>query len=199
MKIIIIGATGTIGKNITRAVESNHEVIKAGSKSGDLNIDMTSPDSIKDFFSKTGSFDALVIAAGGGYIGNFDEMTEENFYKGIHSKMMGQINLVLEGKKHINPGRSFTLVSGSLAEKTVRSMLNLTVINAAINAFVIAAALELEPVARINAVSPGPLKGFLETFKELFPDTEPVTEERVTAAYLGCIEGTINGKIIKVH
>ena len=199
MKIIIIGATGIIGKNITRAVENNHEVIKAGSKSGDLQVDMTSLDSIKEFFSKTGSFDALVIAAGGGYIGNFDEMTEENFYQGIRSKMMGQINLVLEGKKHINPGGSFTLVSGSLAEKPVRSMSNLSVINAAINAFVIAAAIELEPAARINVVSPGPLQGFLDTFKPLFPDTEPVAEERVTAAYLGCIEGTITGKIIKVH
>lgn len=36
MKIIIIGATGAIGKHITAALQKDHEVIKVGSKSGDL-------------------------------------------------------------------------------------------------------------------------------------------------------------------
>lgn len=199
MKIIIVGATGTIGKNIVKALEDKHEVIKAGSKSGDLQVDITKLESIKDFFSKTGNFDALVIAAGGGYIGDFKEMTEENFYKGIRSKMMGQINLVLEGRKHINTGGSFTLVSGSLAEKPVRTMSNLSVINAAVNAFVIASAIEFENGIRINVVSPGPLQAFADAFKALLPDAVPVSEERVTEAYLQSINGSETGKVIKVH
>ena len=198
MKIVIVGATGIIGKNISDALEGKHEVIKAASKSGDINVDITSMESIQAFFNQTGSFDALVIAAGGGYIGDFKEMTEENFYKGIRSKMMGQINLVLEGKKHINPGGSFTLVSGSLAERPVKSMSNLSVINAAVNAFVTAASIELENDVRINVVSPGPLKGFADAFKHLLPGVEPVSEERVTEAYLQSIEGNETGKIFKV-
>jgi NAD(P)-dependent dehydrogenase (short-subunit alcohol dehydrogenase family) len=198
MKIIIVGATGTIGKNVSNALEGKHEIIKAGSKSGNLNVDITNHNSIEDFFSKTGSFDALVVAAGGGYIGDFKDMTEENFYMGIRSKMMGQINLVLEGKKFINAGGSFTLVSGSLAEKPVRSMSNLSVINAAVNAFAMAAAIELDNGIRINVVSPGPLKGFVDAFTHLLPGVVPVAEERVTAAYLQSIEGGETGKIFKV-
>ena len=33
MKILIIGATGTIGKHVTAALQKDHEVIKAGFKS----------------------------------------------------------------------------------------------------------------------------------------------------------------------
>lgn len=140
-----------------------------------------------------------MVAAGGGYIGSFNEMTEEDFYKGIRSKMMGQINLVLEGKKYINPGGSFTLVSGSLADKPVLSMSNLSVINAAVNTFVTASSIEFENGVRINVVSPGPLKGFAEAFKALLPGVIPVTEEEVTKGYLQSIEGSETGKIIKVH
>jgi uncharacterized protein YbjT (DUF2867 family) len=39
MKILIIGATGTIGKHVTAALQKDHEVIKAGSKSSDIQVD----------------------------------------------------------------------------------------------------------------------------------------------------------------
>jgi nucleoside-diphosphate-sugar epimerase len=50
MKIIIIGATGTIGKHVVNALSKDHEIIKAGSKSGDLQVDITSAASIESFF-----------------------------------------------------------------------------------------------------------------------------------------------------
>jgi nucleoside-diphosphate-sugar epimerase len=40
MKILIIGATGTIGKHITAALQKDHEIIKAGSKNSDIQVDI---------------------------------------------------------------------------------------------------------------------------------------------------------------
>ena len=103
MKIVIVGASGTIGKKITADLEADHEIIRVGTKSGDIQADITDPASIRKMFEKIGSFDALVSAAGSGHFGSLNEMTDENFRKGVDSKMMGQINLVLIGQHYINP------------------------------------------------------------------------------------------------
>src|ERR1700740_42870 len=109
MKIIIVGATGTIGKKVTQALEKDHKLIKAASKSGDMQIDINSAASIEAFFKKTGPFDALVSTTGAGHFGPLNKMTEKEFRKGIDSKLMGQINLVLIGQHYISAGGSFTL------------------------------------------------------------------------------------------
>ncbi|GAK85650.1 hypothetical protein JCM19238_3239 [Vibrio ponticus] len=41
MKILVIGAAGTIGSEITQALQSRCEVITAGKTSGDVQIDVT--------------------------------------------------------------------------------------------------------------------------------------------------------------
>lgn len=66
MKIIVVGATGTIGKKVSAAFAKDHDVIHAGSKSGQVQVDITSPSSIENFFRKVGKFDALISTAGGG-------------------------------------------------------------------------------------------------------------------------------------
>ena len=35
MKIVVIGATGTIGSRIAKALEGKHEVVKVGKSSGE--------------------------------------------------------------------------------------------------------------------------------------------------------------------
>jgi len=49
MKILVIGATGTIGSKVVDQLSASHDVIKAGKYSGDVAIDMTNPDSFKAF------------------------------------------------------------------------------------------------------------------------------------------------------
>ena len=58
MKILIVGATGTIGKHITAALQKDHEVIKAGSKSSDIQVDISSVESIENFYNQVGKFEA---------------------------------------------------------------------------------------------------------------------------------------------
>jgi len=198
MKIIIIGATGTLGKHVTSALEKDHEIIKAGSKSGDIQLDITSPDSIKAFFEKTGSFDALISTTGSGHFGPLKELTDTNFRIGIDNKLMGQINLVLIGQHYIKPGGSFTLTTGILNEDPVLLGANLSTVNGALEGFVTAAAIELTDNVRINAVSPGVAEDS-PYFFPYFPGHIPVKMERLTQAYLKNVLGSATGKTIKVH
>ena len=119
MKIIIVGATGTMGKYLASAWEKEHEIIRVGSKSGDIQVDTTSPESIENLFKQTGSFDALVCTAGPTHVGPWKTMTGPEFRKGIDGKLMGQVNLVLIGQHYINPKGSFTLISGALTQEPV--------------------------------------------------------------------------------
>ena len=99
MKILIIGATGTIGKHVTAALQKNHEVVKAGSKSTDMQVDISSTESIENFYKRVGKFDALICAAGDAQFGPLAFMKDADFRIGVNSKLMGQVNLVLIGQQ----------------------------------------------------------------------------------------------------
>lgn len=196
MKIVIVGATGTLGKKITEDFEKEHEIVKVGTKSGDIQADISRVDSLKQMFEKIGPFDALVSAAGGGHFGPLEEMRPEDFIKGVNSKLMGQINMVLLGQHYIQPNGSFTLITGVLSDDPVKNSVNLASINSAVNGFVKAAALELINGVRINAVSPGVVEDSPQLFS-LFPGHRPVSMERVVYAYRKSVLGHITGQIIK--
>ena len=197
MKIIIVGATGTVGKHITAALKNDHEVIKAGSKSGDVQVDITSPESIEIFFEQIGNFDALISATGNAHFGPLATMKDADFRSGLNSKLMGQVNLVLIGQHFINPKGSFTLTSGILSEDPIVLGANLSTVNGAINSFVKAAAIELDNGVRINAVSPGVFEESPDYFP-FFPGHIPVKMDRVTQAYLKSVLGALTGEVIKV-
>jgi NAD(P)-dependent dehydrogenase (short-subunit alcohol dehydrogenase family) len=198
MKIIIVGATGTIGKHVTAALEKEHEVIKAGSKSGDIQVDISSPGSIERFFEQTGRFDALVNASGTGHFGPLGTMKDADFRIGINSKLMGQINLVLIGQHYVNPKGSFTLTAGILTEDPVVLGANLSAVGGALEAFARAAAIELENNVRINVVSPGVV---IESpgYFPFFSGHIPVSMERVTQAYVKSVLGALTGQVFKVY
>jgi len=198
MKIIVVGASGTIGKKVSAAFAKDHDVIQAGSKSGQFHVDITSPSSIEKFFTQVGKFDALVSAAGGGYFGPLNTMTDQDFRKGIDFKLMGQVNLVLIGQHYINPKGSFTLTSGILSESPIRLGANLSAVNRAIDGFVLASAIELENGVRINVVSPGVVEDSPNLFP-FFPGDTPVAMDKVVKAYIKSVLGFATGTIINVH
>lgn len=197
MKILLIG-NGVIGSGLARRLTGDHEVLVA-SRSGDLRVDIESRESIRALFARVGAFDALVCAAGQGWLGPFAELDEEKLWTGLRSKLMGQLNLVLEGRKHVAPRGSFTLTSGFLSRVPVWGTTTLGVVNGGIEAFVQHAAGELRPM-RINAVSPGAIA---ETVEKLgLGDrvlVEPVTLERVLSSYTRSILGAESGKIFEAH
>ena len=83
MKIIIVGASGTMGKHLTNAFEKEYEVIKAGPGTGDIKVDITSPESIENMYKKAGTFDALICTAGPTYVGPWKNLTDKEFRRGI--------------------------------------------------------------------------------------------------------------------
>lgn len=197
MKIIIVGATGTIGKHVVKALEKDNEIVKVGAKSGDLQVDIADPASIKKMYEKVGAFDALVCAAGDGHFGPLSKMTDADFRKSVNSKLMGQVNLVLIGQHHINPKGSFTLTSGSLGEDPVVLATSLSSVNSAIDGFVRGAAIELENGVRINAVAPDVIEESPGYFP-FFPGHIPVSMHRVAQAYVKSVAGAHTGKIFIV-
>jgi NAD(P)-dependent dehydrogenase (short-subunit alcohol dehydrogenase family) len=150
-------------------------------------------------YKQVGKFDAVVVAAGGGYLGPFSETTEEHFYQGIRSKMMGQINLVMAGKDYINDHGSFTITSGILADEPIKNAVVLSTINAALHGFVIGAAPELSRGIRLNVVSPGLVEDSYAALGAYFPGHVPVSMDKLIKAYQKSVEGIINGQILKVY
>ena len=49
MKIAIFGASGKIGSKVVELLSGKHEIVKIGSRSGDLQADYTDEASVKPF------------------------------------------------------------------------------------------------------------------------------------------------------
>lgn len=196
MKIIIVGATGTMGKYLSNAFEKEHEIIRVGSNSGDFQVDITSVESIENLFKQAGSFDALLSTAGPTHVGPWKKMTDKEFRKGVDGKMMGQINLVLIGQHYINPKGSFTLITGGLTYEPQLNFANASAANGAVEGFVRAAAIELENGIRINAVSPTVIEDSPQYFP-YFPGEIPVTMKQLEYGFRKSVFGANTGQIIK--
>lgn len=197
MKIIIVGASGTMGKHLTNILEKeNHEIIKVNRSTGDLQVDITSPKSIEEMFKKVGQYDALISTAGPTFVGPWENLTDQTFRKGVEGKMMGQINLVLIGQHYIKPKGSFTLISGALTYEPQRNFANASAANGAVEGFVRAAAIELNNAIRVNAVSPTVIEDSPQYFP-YFPGEIPTTMKQLEFGFRKSIFGTITGQIIK--
>ena len=51
MKILLIGATGTIGRAVHALLAPRHEIVTVGRNSGDLRADFTQPDTLQKMLS----------------------------------------------------------------------------------------------------------------------------------------------------
>jgi NAD(P)-dependent dehydrogenase (short-subunit alcohol dehydrogenase family) len=198
MKILIVGASGTIGAFVAGALAERHEDVKAGSKSGDVRVDIKDAGSIRKMFDQVGKIDAVVCAAGKVHFGALAEMTETEFAVGLKDKLMGQVNLVLIGRDFVSDGGSFTLTSGVLSHDPIRLGAGASLVNGAIDAFVRAAAIELPRGLRINAVSPGVLEESLPSYGPYFRGHDAVPGSRVANAYVKSVEGALTGQVFSV-
>lgn len=198
MKVVIIGGWGTIGQAVANELKSRHEVIIVGHSKGDYTCDITSLESLDNLFQKLKPFDAVVSATGKIHFEPFSKMTPDKYMIGLKDKLMGQVNIVLTGKKYINDNGSFTLTSGILSEDPIVTGTSGSMVNAALNGFVIGAAIELERGIRINAVSPTVLTESLKQYGSYFRGYESAPASRVALAYSKSVEGKQTGKIYRV-
>ncbi len=199
MRIAIIGGKGTIGKVVTQRFKEEHEVVVVGRTGGDFQMDISEAISIQTFFEKAGKFDAIVCIAGEAKWAPFNELSEEDYYIGIKSKLMGQVNLARIGLNYLNKGGSITLSTGILADDPVVKTASAAMVNGAIHSFVQAAALELENQNRLNVVSLGMVEDAYEKYKSYFPGHNPIPMKKVENAYVRSVLGKDNGKVIRYY
>ncbi len=198
MKMIVIGGTGTIGKAVVKELSQRHEVVTAGRTQADLPCDMGSEHSIREMFEKAGAFHAVVITAGNVHFEELSKMTSAKYQIGLNHKLMGQVNMVLIGSQYIQDRGSFTLTSGILSHDPIVAGSSASMVNGAINSFVIAAAIELPAGQRINVISPTILKESMDVYGSFFRGFEPVSAEKVALAYSKSVEGAQTGQIYSV-
>ena len=198
MKILVIGGNGTIGKKVSERLAQKHEVLIAGRNSGDVTVDFSDSKSIKSMFENIGKLDAIVAIAGDAKWDKLDNLSEDDFYIGIKSKMMGQVNVVRIGKDYLNSGGSITLSTGILADDPVDMTTSAAMVNGAINSFVKAVALELKDGKRINVVCSDLVEDSFEKYKDYFPGNSPVPMHKIVDGYVKSIEGKITGRILRI-
>ncbi|MCP1647137.1 short chain dehydrogenase [Pseudomonas sp. GD04087] len=198
MKIILIGASGTLGKAVANELGPRHEIIRVGRNSGDLHVDITDSASIRALFEQTGGFDALISAAGKVHFGALAEMGEAEMAVGLKDKLMGQVNLVLIGSQYANDGASFTLTTGILSEQPIVLGSSASLVNGAVEGFVRSAALELPRGQRINAVSPNVLVESMEGYAPFFRGFKPVPAADAALGFARSVEGKQSGQVYKI-
>jgi NAD(P)-dependent dehydrogenase (short-subunit alcohol dehydrogenase family) len=198
MKILLIGANGTIGSAIAQELGQRHEIVRIGRTSGDEHVDISDSASIRTLFERIGRFDGLICAAGNVKFAPLAEMTENDFALGLQDKLMGQINLLLIGREFANDGASFTFTTGILNRDPIRSGASASLVNGALDAFVRAAAIELPRGMRINSVSPTVLVEAMDSYAPYFRGFKPVPAADVALAYAKSVEGLQTGQTYHV-
>ncbi len=200
MNILVIGASGTIGRRLTAELSGRHHIISAGRSSGDVKVDITDAASIENMFKEVKTVDACICTAISGPLNDFQTLTGDILVEQhIKGKLMSQVNLVLIGQHYIRDNGSFTLTSGIFADDPARQTAGAALSCMALHGFVHAASLELQRGIRVNAISPGMVEDSAAVYGHLFPGLNSVPMPRVINAYLKSVEGIINGQILRVY
>ena len=199
MKILLVGASGTLGQAVARHLGHQHQIITAGRNSGSLRVDLTDDSSVAELFAQSGPLDAVISTAGKLHFGPLQSMTAAQFNSGLQDKLLGQVRLALAAQHHLPAGGSITLTSGIVSAQPIHDGANATAVNQALEGFVRAAALELLPRGlRINVVSPNVLVESMEAYGPYFPGFEAVTAQRAALAFQRAVEGIQSGETLTV-
>ena len=82
MKIVVIGATGTIGKAVVKLLKQRHQIITVSRSSGDYRADITNKASLEAALGAIGKVDAIVSVAGSAVFKPLAELTDADFERG---------------------------------------------------------------------------------------------------------------------
>jgi NAD(P)-dependent dehydrogenase (short-subunit alcohol dehydrogenase family) len=196
-KIMVVGATGTIGKAVADLLAQDHKIIRVGNRQGEYTVDLRSKASIENLFKKTGTVDGVICAAGMTRFGKVTEVSDHDLEVGINNKLMGQVNLVRIALRFLKPSGFITLTAGMLSQEPWPSTVPAAMVNAALEGFVRAAALDIEKGIRINAVSP--IFVNITAKKMGLTSTGTMTAVETARAYKTSVEGDMTGQVLDVR
>jgi NAD(P)-dependent dehydrogenase (short-subunit alcohol dehydrogenase family) len=196
MKALVVGSNGTIGKAVVELLEEKGIEVIGASRSTNPSLDITDSSGIEAFFEKAGEVDAIISAAGDAAFSFLDKVTDDDIQLSINSKLLGQVNLVRKGMNNLRPGGVFVITGGILAYSPMPQTSIIAMVNAGLEGFARAVALELTEGRRIVVVHPS---WVAETAAKIGMDPAPWPDAKKTAtAYLEAIEGTDNGEPVFV-
>jgi NAD(P)-dependent dehydrogenase (short-subunit alcohol dehydrogenase family) len=203
LRILVVGASGLLGRAVAAELSPRHEIISAGSKSGEIRIDIADPLSIVAGLKAAGPLDAVACAAGAV---NWPPLStikpaplEKSAYGlGLANKLMGQVNLALAARDHLNDNGSITLITGILADTPIAAGSSASMVNRAVEGFVMTAAIEMPRRIRINVVSPSVFEEAMEDYGPFFRGFDSVPVARAARAFSRSIEGLETGKTYRV-
>jgi len=198
MKIILVGASGDIGRAAYAALSKRHDVITVCRHSGDIRADICDRASIEAMYQNIGKVDAVVSTAGSVHFRPLTEFTQDHFRLGLENKVLGQVNLVLAGLNFLADRGSFTLTSGVLDRDPIKFGVGAATANGALAGFIKGAAIEMPRNLRVNVVSPGLLESSESRYGDFFQGHERVPSDRVGRAYTKSVEGAGTGQVIIV-
>jgi len=192
MKIIVVGAGGTLGRAVVDVLSPAHEVVPA-SRRGPVRVDLEDLPSIDALFAAVSDVDAVVCCAASGPLLDLATATDAEFAAGLSGKLLGQVALARRALHHLRDNGSITLTGGTFAAPLPGGSLG-ALVNSGLSGFVGNAAAELPRGLRLNLVAPGWLR---ETLVSLGMDpTDGAPAADVARDYLACVEGSDTGMIV---
>ena len=195
MRILLVGATGTIGQAVASALGARHDIVPASRAKAHEKVDVSDPASIRALLKRVGRVDAIISAAGQAAFKPLAEIADEDFAFSIRNKLMGQVNLARFGLASLADNGSVTMTSGVLAQEPIPGSAAISLVNAGLEGFARAAALEAPRGIRVNVVSP---PWVTETVKAMggppMPGALPAAV--VARAYVESVEGRMTGQVI---
>jgi len=204
LRVLVVGASGVLGRAVVAELSPRCDVVSAGSKSGEIRIDIVDPASIEAGLKAAGPLDAVACAAGAVSWRPLSEiepapLEKSSYGLGLTNKLMGQVNLALAARDHLNDGGSITLITGVTADSPIATGSSASMVNGALEAFVMAAAIEMPRGIRINAVSPSVFEESMEAYGPFFRGFDPVPVARAARGFSRSVEGLETGRTYRVR
>lgn len=194
MKALVVGSNGTIGKAVANLLKQKGQEVVGASRSTHPSLDISDESSIDNFLSQLGEVDAIICAAGDAAFASLNKVTEKDIQLSVNSKLLGQVNLVRKGLNHLKPGGIFVLTGGMLAYSPIPQTSLIAMVNAGLEGFARAVALELTEGRRIAIIHPA---WVAETAAKVGMDPTPWPDAAKTAeTYLHAMESGKNGETI---
>ncbi|WP_028938341.1 short chain dehydrogenase [Pseudonocardia spinosispora] len=192
MRIIVVGASGMLGRAVVAALRDAHDVIPVSRRSA-VSVDLADVSSVGRLFTEVADVDSVVCCAANVPLTPLPELTDAGVAADVQAKMFGQVSLTLSAAARLNSGGSIVLTGGTFVTPIRGSSIG-ALVNTGLSGFVRSAAAELPRGLRLNLVSPGWIS---ETLTAMGEDPASGTPVSVVAdAYRALVEGTAQGTTV---